>query len=96
MVVVGQILFWALQVYLMLFFVRAVLSFVPAISPGFTPRGAVLVVFEVIYTLTDPLIRFYERFIPPLRVGTVSFSLGFMAAWVTILILQRLVVIAMF
>lgn len=92
---VGQILILLLQIYLLLFFVRMVLSFVPAISPGFTPRGAVLVVFEVVYTVTDPLIRLYERFIPPLRLGSVSFSLGFIAAWVTILILQRLIRITM-
>lgn len=89
MVLVGTIIAWALQLYLLAFLGRMILSFIPALSPGFAPRGPVLVIFEVVYTLTDPLIRFYERFIPPVRLGAVSFSLGFVAAWVTLLVLQR-------
>ncbi|CAI9399408.1 MULTISPECIES: YggT family protein [Aestuariimicrobium] len=91
MQVVGVVLAWALQIYMFLFFVRMILSFIPALSPSFTPRGVILVVFEVVYTLTDPPIRFFERFLPPLRVGQVAFSLGFMAAWLSLLIAQRLV-----
>ncbi|WP_203566884.1 YggT family protein [Aestuariimicrobium ganziense] len=89
---IGTLIVAALQLYLLLFLVRMVLSLVPALSPGFTPRGGTLVLFEVVYTLTDPLIRFYERFLPPLRLGQVSFSLGFLAAWFTLVALQRLTV----
>lgn len=91
MQLVGLVLAWALQIYMVVFFVRMILSFVPALSPSFTPRGVVLVVFEVVYTLTDPPIRFFEKFLPPLRVGQVAFSLGFFAAWLSLVILQRLV-----
>ena len=31
--------------------------------------GLVLVVLEVVYTITDPPIRFVRRFVPPLRLG---------------------------
>lgn len=96
MAIAGNILYYLLQLYLLLFFVRMILSWVPVISPGFTPRGPLLVVFEVIYTVTDPLINFYERFIPPLRIGNVALSLGFLAAMVTLLIAQRLVLIVFF
>lgn len=90
---IGLVLSMALSAYLFLFFVRMIMSFVPLLSPGFTPRGAMLVLFEGVYTLTDPLIRFYDRFLPPLRLGGVAFSLGFLAAWLTLVLLQRLVLI---
>lgn len=96
MQIIGTVLAWAVQIYMFLFFVRMILSFVPALSPGFTPRGLLLVVFEVIYTLTDPPIKFFERFLPPLRVGGVAFSLGFIAAWVSLLVVQRLIFIVFF
>lgn len=92
MATVGMLLYWALQLYMLLFFVRMILSFVPAISPGFTPRGAVLVIFETVYTLTDPLINLFERFLPPVRMGNVAFSLGFIAAWFTLVLAQRMVI----
>ena len=91
MQVIGVVLLCALQIYMFVFFLRMILSFIPALSPSFTPRGVVLVIFEVVYTLTDPPIRLFEKFLPPLRVGQVAFSLGFFAAWLSLVILQRLV-----
>ena len=91
MATIGAILGMALDLYLFLFFVRMIMSFVPLLKPDFTPRGAVLVLFETVYTLTDPLIRFYDRFLPPLRLGGVALSLSFLAAWLTLGLAQRLV-----
>lgn len=88
---IGLVLMTALNLYMFLFFVRMIMSFVPLLSPGWQPRGAALVLFEGVYTLTDPLITFYERFIPPLRLGAVALSLGFLAAWFTLVLLQRVV-----
>ena len=36
-----------------------------------------LVLAEVVYTVTDPPIRLFRRFIPPLRVGAVAIDFGF-------------------
>jgi len=88
---IGLVLSAALNLYMFLFFVRMIMSFVPLLSPGFEPKGAVLVLFESVYTVTDPLIKLYERFLPPLRIGGLAFSLGFIAAWFTLVLLQRLV-----
>lgn len=92
MATVGLLLNLALEFYMFLFFVRMIMSFVPVLSPGFSPRGASLVAFETVYTLTDPLINFYDRFMPNLRIGQISFSLAFVFAWLTLVVGQRLVV----
>ena len=88
---IGLLLNLALNIYMFLFFVRMIMSFVPLLSPGFTPKGIVLVAFEGVYTITDPLIRFYDRFLPPLRLGGVALSMSFLAAWFTLVLLQRVI-----
>lgn len=91
MATIGMVLGLALSIYMFLFFVRMIMSFVPLLSPGFEPKGAALVLFEGVYTLTDPLIVFFEGLLPPLRIGGVALSLGFIAAYFTLVLLQRLV-----
>ena len=49
-----------------------------AFSRNWTPRGRLLVLLELIYTVTDPPLRLLRRVIPPLRIGQVSFDLAFL------------------
>jgi YggT family protein len=53
-----------------------------AFSRGFRPTGAVLVVFEVVFTVTDPPMRFLRRFIPPLRLGGIAIDLSFLLLFI--------------
>ena len=87
---IGVVVHYALQLYMLLFFVRMVMSWVPVINREFRPSGPLLVVFEAVFTLTDPPIRFFDRFLPPIRAGGVALSLGFMAAMLVLLIAMRL------
>ena len=43
------------------------------------PAGPVLVVLEVVYSITDPPMKALRRFIPPLRLGGVVIDLSFVA-----------------
>jgi YggT family protein len=43
-----------------------------------------LVLFEVVYTLTDPPLRALRRVIPPLRIGQVAIDLGFLVLFLAI------------
>lgn len=89
MQILGLIIDLALLAYLAVLFARMILSWVPMFSPNWQPRGAMLVVAEVIYTLTDPPLRFLRRFIPSVRVGTVMLDLGFMVLWLLVLVLRQ-------
>ena len=40
---------------------------------------AVLVVLEAVYSVTDPPIRAFRRVFPPLRIGSISLDLSFLA-----------------
>lgn len=88
--VAGTIILTLLQLYLLLMVVRMVLSWVTVLAPDFTPRGPLLVVFEAVYTLTDPPIRFFSRFLPDVHTAGISFSLGFLAAMLSIVVAMQL------
>ena len=96
MFLIGSIIDVALWLYLAVLFARMILSWVPMFSPNWQPRGALLVVAEGIYTLTDPPLRFLRKFIPPVRVGNIMLDLGFMVLWLLVLVLQRVNVAVFF
>lgn len=89
----GQIINLVLTLYLGILFARMILSWVPMFAPSWRPRGPMLVIAETIYTLTDPPINFFRKFIPPLRIGNGALDLSFMVVWFLVLILLQLTVV---
>lgn len=66
-----------LVLYILVLLGRVVLEYIPLFNREWRPRGAMLVVAEVVFTLTDPPLKFFRRFIPPLRLGAVAIDLAF-------------------
>ena len=90
MIVVGVILHWVLWLFLGLLFVRFIVDWVQVFARSWTPHGPVLVVLEVVYTITDPPILFVRRFIPPLRLGSVALDTSFLIVMVVCYLLLNL------
>ena len=65
MILTGTILTWIIEIYTVLLIVRMLMSWVPLLIRGFEPRGVLAVVFEAVYTVTDPPIKFFDRLVPP-------------------------------
>ena len=84
--IVGLVLYFALLVYFFVMWARFVLDLVQSVSRGWRPRGAVLVLAEVSYTVTDPPIRLFRRLIPPLRIGPVALDCGWSITMLLVLI----------
>ena len=87
---VGQVLHLVLWLFLVLLFVRFIVDWVQVFARSWTPKGPVLVLLEVVYTITDPPIRFFRRFIPPLRLGGIALDLSFMIVLVICYLLLNL------
>ena len=85
------VLTYALWVYLLLLIGRLIFSWIQAFSREWQPRGAALVAAETVYTATDPPLKFLSRFIPVLRLGSVSLDLSFMLLFFVLLILIQAV-----
>jgi YggT family protein len=88
---VSAILYLLLQVFLWLLLTRLVVDWVQIFARSWTPKGPVLFVLEIVYSITDPPIKFVRRFIPPLRIGSVALDTSFLVVLVVVYLLQRLV-----
>jgi YggT family protein len=73
----GTVLVTVLYVYWALLFGRVIISWVLVFNRDFRPKGPLVVLFEIIYTLTDPPLRLLGRIIPPLRIGNFALDLAF-------------------
>jgi len=75
-------LFSLLELLVLLFFLcligRLVLDWVQALAREWRPRGAVLVIAEALYTVTDPPLKLLRKVLPPLRLGAVQLDLAFL------------------
>jgi YggT family protein len=74
---IASILNLALLLYVFVLLARLILDWIPFFNREWRPRGAGLVAAELVYTLTDPPIKLFRRFIPPLRVGAIAIDFGF-------------------
>lgn len=74
---IASILNVVVLLYIVVLFARLVLEYIPMFNREWRPQGGLLVVAEVTYTLTDPPIRFFRRFIPPLRIGGIAIDFAF-------------------
>jgi YggT family protein len=89
---VKEVLVYVLYLYLVILIGRMIFSWVQAFARDWRPTGFVLVLAEVIFTLTDPPLKFLRRFIPTLRIGMVALDLSFMVLFIGVLILLEVAV----
>lgn len=75
---VGQVIELLLWIFIAFLWIRFVVDWVQVFARSWSPRGALLVVLEAVYTVTDPPIKLLRRFIPPLRLGSISLDLSFL------------------
>jgi YggT family protein len=76
---VGVVIHYAIWAFIFLLLVRLVVDWVQVFARSWTPRGPVLVVLEAVYSATDPPIRAFRRVFKPVRIGSVSLDLSFLA-----------------
>ncbi|MGN7949587.1 YggT family protein [Microbacterium sp. 22215] len=89
--IVASIVHLALLLYLLVLFARLILGYIPLFNREWRPKGAGLVAAELVYTITDPPVRFFRRIIPPLRIGGLSLDFGFSITILIVLILMSVV-----
>jgi YggT family protein len=76
--IIGTILFIVCQVLFFLLLARLVFDWVFAFARNWRPAGPLVLLLEVIYSVTDPPLKALRRVIPPLRLGNFSLDLGFL------------------
>jgi YggT family protein len=62
-----------------------------SVNPGFRPKGILMPVAEVIFSLTDPPLRFLRQYIKPVRMGAISLDFAWTALVLGVVFAQSLV-----
>jgi len=88
--IVGQVIEGLLWFFIALLWIRFVVDWVQVFARSWTPRGPLLVLLEVVYSITDPPIKALRRVIPPLRLGSVSLDLSFLIVMIGAYVLLRI------
>ncbi|WP_067967421.1 YggT family protein [Nocardiopsis trehalosi] len=91
MSIVLTVLYYALQIFLLVLIGRLVFELVQSFARSWRPSGFVLVLAETTYTVTDPPLRFLRRFIKPVRLGSVALDLSFTVLFLVVVILSSIV-----
>ena len=86
---VGTLIQTGLWIFLLLLFARMILSWVPVLVRDWEPHGPVLVVAELVYSVTDPPLRALRKVLRPVRVGNVQLDLAFIGLYILVSILMK-------
>ena len=87
--VAGQVIEGLLWFFIVLLWVRFNEDWVQVFARSWTPGGPLLVVLEIVYSVTDPPIKALRRVIPPLRLGSIVLDLSFLIVLVGAYVLLR-------
>jgi YggT family protein len=88
--IVLYVLSLLLQLFVFVLIARVVLEMVQSFSRSWRPTGFVLVLAEIVYTITDPPLKFLRRFIKPIRLGSIALDLSVLVLFFAVIILQSI------
>jgi YggT family protein len=88
---IGSILYGLVWTFIALLWVRFIVDWVQVFARRWSPTGILLVVLEIVYSITDPPIKALRRVIPPLRIGNFALDLSFLIVLVAAYLLLRLI-----
>lgn len=78
------ILNWALWVFFLILIARFVLSLIVMFAPQWQPKGPFLLLFEAVYSATDPVLRPLRRILPPIGAGGVRIDISMLMLFVLV------------
>jgi YggT family protein len=88
---IALIAYWALQLYFYALIGRLILDLLLSVNPTFRPKGILLPVAEIIFTLTDPPLRLLRQYIKPVRMGAISLDFAWTVLVLGVVFAQSLV-----
>jgi len=89
--IIGQVIYLLLWAFLLFLFARVIMGFVFQYARRWRPRRGAAASLEVVWSVTDPPVHALRRVIPPLRIGTVSVDIAFIALLIILYVLMTVV-----
>ena len=88
--VVGTVFEYVLYAFIVLLWIRFIVDWIQIFARSWEPRGVLLVVLEVVYSLTDPPIKGLRKVIKPIRFGNFSLDVSFLIVMILAYVLLAL------
>jgi len=85
--IAGQVIEGLLWFFIGMLWIRFVVDWVQIFARSWAPRGPLLVLLEIVYSVTDPPIKALRRVIPPLRLGNFALDLSFIIVMIVAYVL---------
>ena len=85
---VFQLIASLLNIFGLILIARLILDYVQMFSRTWRPTGVVLVFVELVFSLTDPPLKFVRRFVPMVRIGSISLDISFIVLILGIRVLE--------
>ncbi|GAB3204859.1 YggT family protein [Nocardia tengchongensis] len=85
-----QVLNLLLFLFWLLLISRVIVEFIRSFARDWRPTGFVVVILEVIFTITDPPVKLLRRLIPPVNLGGIRLDLSIMVLLFIVFILMSI------
>ena len=85
---ITSIILQLLDFFKLALFARIIIDYARMFAKNWRPNSFLLAIFEIIYSITDPPMRYVQRFVPPLRLGGIALDLSFIVLLIAINLLQ--------
>jgi YggT family protein len=84
LVLVLGVLYYVLLAFFLALVARFVLSLIVMFAPQWHTKGPLLLLFELIYSVTDPFLRPLRRILPPIGAGGIRVDLSMLMLFVLV------------
>ena len=88
---IGRVLAWLINAYITVLFVRMILDWVSILARNWYPRGVVAQLINIVYSVTEPPLRWLRR--RPLPLGAISLDISFIVLYFALVALESVVLI---
>lgn len=85
---IATVAYFVLLVYLLMLWARFIIDLTRVLRRDWRPRGFMLIVAEIVFTLTDPPIRAVRKVLPPVRLGGAALDFSWSIVMLAVIILS--------
>jgi YggT family protein len=84
---IAAIAYWVLSLYFWIMWARFILDLARQYARSWRPKGVLLPLSELVFTLTDPPINFVRRTVKPIRIGGMALDLSWSIVMLAVVVL---------
>lgn len=86
----GYIILIAAQLYVLVLFLRLIFDWISILMPTLEIKAPLTKIVSLVYALTNPPLEYLRSYLPTLKLGHLSFDMGFIILLILLLVLQRI------